>query len=57
MHGVAMPALASALAYYDAYGDPRLWTVLVQAQRDRFGRHGFERTDRAGRFHLDASPA
>ena len=57
VHGVAMPALASALAYYDAYGDTRLWTVLVQAQRDRFGQHGFERVDRPGRFHLDGGAA
>lgn len=55
--GVAMPALASSLAYWDALGDGRLWTALVQAQRDRFGRHGFERTDRPGRFHLDGGDA
>jgi len=57
VHGVAMPALASALSWYDAYGDTRLWTVLVQAQRDRFGQHGFERADRPGKFHLDGSKA
>ncbi len=57
LHGVAMPCLASALAYYDAYGDTRLWTALIQVQRDRFGAHGFERTDRPGRFHLDGSEA
>jgi len=57
LHGVAMPCLSSALAYYDAYGDTRLWTTLIQVQRDRFGAHGFERTDRPGRFHLDGSDA
>ncbi|MCC7050062.1 MAG: NADP-dependent phosphogluconate dehydrogenase [Alphaproteobacteria bacterium] len=57
LQGVAMPAMASALAWYDAYGDTRLWTVLVQAQRDRFGQHGFERLDRPGKFHLDGGQA
>ncbi|MCC6468791.1 MAG: NADP-dependent phosphogluconate dehydrogenase [Alphaproteobacteria bacterium] len=57
LQGVAMPAMASALSYYDAYGDARLWTVLVQAQRDRFGQHGFERVDRPGKFHLDGGAA
>jgi 6-phosphogluconate dehydrogenase len=57
LHGVSLPCMASALAYYDAYGDTRLWTTLIQAQRDRFGAHGFERTDRPGKFHLDGSDA
>jgi len=57
IQGVPMPCLASALGYFDAYGDTRLWTVLVQAQRDRFGQHGFERNDRPGRFHLDGGAA
>jgi 6-phosphogluconate dehydrogenase len=48
------PVLASALAYRDALAQPRLWTDLIQLQRDRFGRHGFSRIDRPGVFHLDA---
>jgi 6-phosphogluconate dehydrogenase len=50
-HGVATPALMSALAYYDAYRSPRLPANLLQAQRDYFGAHGYQRTDRAGKFH------
>lgn len=57
IHGVPMPCMASALSYFDAYGDTRLWTVLVQAQRDRFGAHGLERNDRSGKFHLDGRSA
>lgn len=57
IHGVSLPCMASALGYFDAYGDTRLWTVLVQAQRDRFGQHGFERNDRQGKFHLDGGAA
>jgi 6-phosphogluconate dehydrogenase len=55
--GVPLPCLAGALAWFDALAAPRLWTALVQAQRDRFGRHGFERVDKPGRFHLDGSKA
>jgi 6-phosphogluconate dehydrogenase len=55
--GVPLPCLAAALAWFDALSAPRLWTALVQAQRDRFGRHGFERVDKPGRFHLDGSKA
>jgi 6-phosphogluconate dehydrogenase len=47
-----VPALSSALAHYDATRSPRLWTALIQAQRDFFGQHGFARTDRPGVFHL-----
>ena len=45
------PALSSALAYFDAYRTGRLWADLIQAQRDYFGAHTFERTDRPGSFH------
>ena len=50
-HGWPVPALGSALAYYDAYRTGRLWTNMIQAQRDYFGAHGFERIDRPGTFH------
>ena len=50
--GIPVPALASALAHHDATRSPRLWTALIQAQRDFFGQHGFARTDRPGVFHL-----
>ena len=45
-NGVAVPAFASALAYYDAYRSPTLPVNLLQAQRDYFGAHTYERTDR-----------
>jgi len=51
MHGVAVPAFMSALAYYDAYRSPRLPANLLQAQRDYFGAHTYQRIDRAGKFH------
>lgn len=43
--GLPAPALSSALAYYDGYRCARLPANLIQAQRDFFGAHGFERVD------------
>ncbi len=51
LRGVPLPAHASALAYYDAIRRPRLPQNLIQSQRDLFGAHTFERTDRDGTFH------
>ena len=51
LHGVPMPAFMSALSYYDAYRSARLPANLLQAQRDFFGAHTYQRTDRAGKFH------
>jgi 6-phosphogluconate dehydrogenase len=51
--GLPLPALGSALAYLDAYRTGRLWADVIQAQRDFFGAHGFERIDRPGKFHDD----
>lgn len=56
-NGVPVPCMGSVLSWFDALATPRLWTALVQAQRDRFGQHGFERVDQPGRFHLDGSKA
>ncbi|KAA0088950.1 NADP-dependent phosphogluconate dehydrogenase [Trinickia soli] len=53
--GVPVPAFASAIAYFDAYRSERLPANLVQAQRDFFGAHTFERIDRAGSFHANWS--
>ncbi|HWP10625.1 MAG TPA: NADP-dependent phosphogluconate dehydrogenase [Ramlibacter sp.] len=50
-HGVAVPAFMSALAYYDAYRSRRLPANLLQAQRDYFGAHTYQRVDRPGKFH------
>ncbi len=51
LQGVAAPAFMSALAYYDAYRSARLPASLLQAQRDYFGAHTYQRTDRPGQFH------
>ncbi len=45
LHGIAMPALASGLAYFDAMRTARGTANMIQGQRDYFGRHGFERVD------------
>jgi 6-phosphogluconate dehydrogenase len=49
--GLPMPAFMSALSYYDAYRSAWLPANLIQAQRDFFGAHTYERNDRAGIFH------
>ena len=46
-------ALSSALAYFDAYRSERLPLNLVQAQRDYFGSHTYERVDKEGVFHTE----
>lgn len=51
--GIATPAMSSALAYFDAYRSPRLPANLIQAQRDYFGAHTYQRTDRDGTFHTE----
>ncbi|MEE3361659.1 MAG: NADP-dependent phosphogluconate dehydrogenase [Pseudomonadota bacterium] len=49
--GLPVPALASALAWYDTMRQSRGTANVVQAQRDFFGRHGFERLDAEGAHH------
>ena len=49
--GIPIPGLASSLAYFDSYTSHRLPANLIQAQRDLFGSHGFERINRTGTFH------
>jgi 6-phosphogluconate dehydrogenase len=53
--GIPTPAFSSALAYYDGYRTERLPANLLQAQRDYFGAHTYERTDRPRGefFHTD----
>ncbi|MDP0489547.1 MAG: NADP-dependent phosphogluconate dehydrogenase [Verrucomicrobiota bacterium JB023] len=55
LHGVPIPAFSSALAYFDSYRSERLPANLLQAQRDYFGAHTYERTDKARGefFHID----
>jgi len=50
-YGVGCPALCSSLNYFDSYRRDRLPSNLIQAQRDFFGGHSYERTDREGVFH------
>lgn len=49
--GLPAPALSSALAYFDGYRQGRGTSNLIQAQRDFFGAHGFERIGEKGAFH------
>jgi 6-phosphogluconate dehydrogenase len=51
--GVPMPAFSAALSYYDAFRSTALSTNLIQAQRDYFGAHTYQRTDREGAFHYE----
>ena len=51
--GIPAPAFAAALAYYDGYRRDRLPANLLQAQRDYFGAHTYERIDKPGTFHTD----
>ena len=44
--GIPMPATSAALAYYDGYRSERLPANLLQAQRDYFGAHTYERVDK-----------
>jgi 6-phosphogluconate dehydrogenase len=46
LNGIPVPAFYTALAYYDGYRSERLPANLLQAQRDYFGAHTYERTDR-----------
>ena len=51
--GVPVPGFSSALSYFDSYRAERLPANLIQAQRDYFGAHTYERTDRPGIFHTE----
>ena len=53
--GIPVPAFASALSYFDSYRTARLPASLIQAQRDYFGAHTYERVDRPGTFHTNWS--
>ncbi|WP_078378551.1 NADP-dependent phosphogluconate dehydrogenase [Sutcliffiella halmapala] len=52
-NGVPVPAFSSALAYYDSYRSETLPANLIQAQRDYFGAHTYQRTDKEGIFHTE----
>jgi 6-phosphogluconate dehydrogenase len=51
--GIWVPAFMTALAYYDGIRQERLPANLLQAQRDYFGAHTYQRLDREGTFHTD----
>jgi len=54
-NGIPIPAMSSALAFYDGYRAARLPANMLQAQRDYFGAHTYERVDksRGEFFHTD----
>ncbi|MEY8778991.1 NADP-dependent phosphogluconate dehydrogenase [Allomuricauda sp. XS_ASV26] len=52
-NGIPLPGLSNALTYFDAYTSSRLPLNLIQAQRDYFGSHTYERLDREGIFHTE----
>lgn len=51
--GIPVPSFSSALAYYDSYRTATLPANLIQAQRDYFGAHTYERVDKEGIFHSE----
>ena len=51
--GLPIPGFMAALAYFDAFRSGWLPINLIQAQRDYFGSHGFERIDVSGKFHAE----
>ena len=53
MAGIPLPCLSSSLDYIDSYRTARLPQNLVQAMRDCFGSHTYERTDQPGSFHTE----
>lgn len=50
-YGLPVPALSASLAYFDTYRRGRGTANLIQAQRDFFGAHGFERVGETGAHH------
>lgn len=52
-HGIAVPTFSSAIAYYDSYRAKDLPANLIQAQRDYFGAHTYERKDKEGTYHTN----
>ena len=51
--GIPVPCLSSAISYYDSYRSKDLPANIIQAQRDYFGAHTYERKDRDGVFHYN----
>ncbi len=55
--GIPVPAFSASLAYFDSARSDRLPANLLQAQRDYFGAHTYERVDKPGSFHTDWTDA
>ncbi|XP_073315983.1 6-phosphogluconate dehydrogenase, decarboxylating 3, chloroplastic-like [Primulina huaijiensis] len=53
--GISVPGMSASLQYFDTYRRSRLPANLVQAQRDYFGAHTYERIDRPGSYHTEWS--
>ena len=53
MRGIPVPCFSAALAYFDSYRTETLPANLLQAQRDYFGAHTYERVDKQGSFHTE----
>ncbi|PKG21773.1 NADP-dependent phosphogluconate dehydrogenase [Niallia nealsonii] len=53
MNGIPVPSFAAALSYYDSYRTETLPANLLQAQRDYFGAHTYNRIDKEGTFHTN----
>ncbi|WP_144667280.1 NADP-dependent phosphogluconate dehydrogenase [Dokdonia sp. Hel_I_53] len=53
LNGIPLPGISNSLTYFDAYTSTRLPLNLIQAQRDYFGSHTYERLDREGVFHTE----
>ncbi|WP_085990989.1 decarboxylating NADP(+)-dependent phosphogluconate dehydrogenase [Oceanobacillus senegalensis] len=51
--GLALPCLSSSLTYYDGYRSAQSGANMIQAQRDYFGAHTYERNDKEGTFHTE----
>ena len=51
--GIPVPAMSAALDYFDSYRAARLPANLIQGQRDYFGAHTYQRTDKDGVFHTE----
>ncbi|QCI15799.1 NADP-dependent phosphogluconate dehydrogenase [Buchnera aphidicola] len=52
-YGIPVPAFSAAISYYDSYRSLNLPANLIQAQRDYFGSHTYQRTDKLGSFHTN----
>jgi len=52
-NGIAVPGFSAALSYYDSYRTESLPANLLQAQRDYFGAHTYQRVDKEGTFHTE----